>query len=196
MIGSQRTALAKPAKNLARIVFAGAVIGPCAIGLAAPAFASPCDPFTLSMTPQPQLSCPGPDAPPPAEPTPAAPDGANALASGPPTGYGPISSGPAPPQVPGQAPYVPPVNPDGNQNTGQLSYLRSLWHEFHNGVPSDLLYGPSDGAPGTPIAPLPPGAPPPPGMPGAPTSGVALDPGTTLAPAPSPAPATPVPPIP
>jgi len=36
---------------------------------------------------------------------------------------------------------------------GQLSYLRQIWREFHNGVPSDLIYGPQ---PPDPAAPLPP----------------------------------------
>jgi hypothetical protein len=74
MSGSQRTALVTSGTNLARIVFAGAIIGGCAVGLATHADADPgnCDPFYLSMTPQPVLSCAGPDAAPPdAQPTPA-----------------------------------------------------------------------------------------------------------------------------
>jgi hypothetical protein len=64
------------ASKYAGICFAGAVLAGCALGLAANAQADDnCDPFLLSMTPQPVLSCQAPDvAPPPAEvPPPAEP---------------------------------------------------------------------------------------------------------------------------
>jgi hypothetical protein len=155
MIGTQHTASPFWGINLARIVFAGAIVGSCAVGLAVRANASPCDPLGLSMTPQPQLSCTSPDSAPPADGTPA-PGPVNNAAGPPPPG--------APP-APGQPPYVPPVvNPDGTQSYGQLGFLRQVWHEFHNGVPSELLYGPDpdQGPPGSPIPPSPPAAPVPP----------------------------------
>jgi hypothetical protein len=146
MTGWQRTApLITSAINVAGIVFAGAVVGSCAVGLAAQAYASPCDPLTMSMTPQPVLSCPAPAAP-PADGSPVA---------------GPVSDvagGPQPGALPapGEAPYVPPVvGEDGTQSYGQLGYLRQIWHEFHNGVPSDLIYGPMP----MPSAPPPPSDP-------------------------------------
>ena len=58
---------AQKAGKYAGIFFAGAVLAGCALGLAANAQADNCDPFLLSMTPQPVLSCQAPDAPPPAE---------------------------------------------------------------------------------------------------------------------------------
>jgi hypothetical protein len=64
------------ASNYARMAIAGAVIAGSALGFAANAAADDnCDPFMLSMTPQPVLSCQAPDvAPPPAEvPPPAEP---------------------------------------------------------------------------------------------------------------------------
>ena len=69
MTEPQRTALTS-AINVAKIAFAGAIIGGCAVGLAAQAYAdsgSDCNPLYLSMTPQPVLSCPGPDAAPPGD---------------------------------------------------------------------------------------------------------------------------------
>jgi len=79
MTEPQRTALVTSAIDVARIGFtariafagaiasAAAIIGGCAVGLAAQAYADPgsCDPLMLSMTPQPVLSCAGPDAAPP-----------------------------------------------------------------------------------------------------------------------------------
>ena len=68
MTGSKRTALITSGKNAARILAAGAVIAGCSVGLAAQAVADNCDPFLLSMTPQPVLSClPPPEQAPPAE---------------------------------------------------------------------------------------------------------------------------------
>jgi hypothetical protein len=138
--------------NVARVVFAGAIVGSCAFGLAARADASPCDPATLAMTPQPQLSCPGPDAAPPPDGSPVAGPVTN-IADPPPPGALP---------VPVQQPSVPPVvGADGTQSYGQLGYLRQIWHDFHNGVPSDLFGGPppsstvSPPAPGDPLL-LPP----------------------------------------
>ena len=142
MTGSQRTApLITSAINVARIVFAGAVVGSCAVGLTARAYASPCDPVGLSMTPQPVLSCPSPDSAPPADGSPVA---------------GPVSDvagRPAPGALPppGEPPYVPPVvGEDGTQSYGQLGYLREIWHEFHNGVPSEFIYGPAPTDPALP----------------------------------------------
>ena len=70
MNGAQRTARIAPVINVATIVFVGAIVGGSALGLAAAAYASPCDPVTMSMTPQPVLSCPGPDVATPAEGSP------------------------------------------------------------------------------------------------------------------------------
>ncbi len=69
MTRSKRTALITSGKNAARIAFAGAVIGGCSVGLAAQAVGDSgnCDPFLLSMTPQPVLSCLPPEPAPPAE---------------------------------------------------------------------------------------------------------------------------------
>ena len=116
MSRSQRTL------NAAGIVLAGGIAGSFAVGLAVPAYASPCDPIGLAMTPQPVLSCPSPGAAPPADGAPAP---------------GPVDNVAAPP-------YVPPVDAgDGPPPLSQLGYLREIWHEFHNGVPTDLLYGPA-----------------------------------------------------
>jgi hypothetical protein len=59
--------------RLTRTVVAGAVMAGGAVGLAASASADDnCDPFMLSMTPQPVLSCQAPDvAPPPDQAQPA-----------------------------------------------------------------------------------------------------------------------------
>ncbi|MDT5135763.1 MAG: hypothetical protein QOD58_25 [Mycobacterium sp.] len=87
MSRSQCTDLIASGINVARIAFAGAIIGGCAVGLAAHAGADPgnCDPFYLSMTPQPVLSCAGPDvAPPPDAPPMPAP--VDAVAVPPPPG--------------------------------------------------------------------------------------------------------------
>jgi hypothetical protein len=58
------------ASKYAVISFAGAVLAGCALGMAANAQADDnCDPFLLSMTPQPVLACQAPDvAPPPDQP--------------------------------------------------------------------------------------------------------------------------------
>jgi len=56
------------ASKYAVISFAGAVLAGCALGMAANAQAD-CDPFLLSMTPQPVPACQAPDvAPPPDQP--------------------------------------------------------------------------------------------------------------------------------
>jgi hypothetical protein len=52
------------ARKYAGICFASAVLAGCALGLA-PTAQADCDPFLLSMTPQPVLSCEAPDVPPP-----------------------------------------------------------------------------------------------------------------------------------
>ena len=88
-----------PAITLARLAVTGAVIGGCAVGLAGPAAASSgsdCNPFYMSMTPQPVLSCPGPDAGPPADAPP---------------GPGPVNDVAGPPPPAGPAPGQPPVTP-------------------------------------------------------------------------------------
>ena len=115
--------MSRLAVSAAGIVFAGAVAGTC---FAARAYASPCDPIGLAMTPQPVLSCVNPN------PAPSA-DGAPA--------------------------YVPPVaSGNGPSPLSQLGYLMDIWHEFHNGVPTDLLYGPApmDAAPLPPEGPVAP----------------------------------------
>ncbi|MGB8504638.1 hypothetical protein [Mycobacterium sp.] len=69
---------------------------------------------------------------------------------------GPVSdvAGRPPPGAlppPGEPPYVPPVvGEDGTQSYGQLGYLREIWHEFHNGVPSEFIYGPAPTDPALP----------------------------------------------
>src|ERR1700739_805896 len=105
MTEPQRTALITSAINGARIAFAGAIVGGCAVGLAAQADAdsgSDCNPLYLSMTPQPVLACLGPDAAPPADGSPV-PGPVNDVAS-PPT--------PGAPPPPGQPPSAPPVVTD------------------------------------------------------------------------------------
>jgi len=147
MSRSQRTAPLASAVKAAGIVFAGVVMGSCAVSSAARAYASPCDPLGLAMTPQPVLSCLDADAGPPTDGAPAT--GAVDSVAAPPAG--------APP-APGQPPYVPPVaDGDAPPPLGQLGYLREIWHEFHNGVPTDLIYGPAPtDAPPPPEGPLPP----------------------------------------
>ena len=129
---------------MAGIVFAGVIVGIVRTCFAAPAYASPCDPIGLAMTPQPVLSCANPNPAPSADVAPAT---------------GPVNNIAAPPSsAPGQPPYVPPVaTGNGPPPLSQLGYLREIWHEFHNGVPTDLLYGPAP-AP-TDAAPLPPEGP-------------------------------------
>ncbi|MFG1933265.1 hypothetical protein ACGFK1_21865 [Mycobacterium sp. NPDC048908] len=57
------------ASKYAGMTFVGAVLAASALGLAANAQADNCDPFLLSMTPQPVLACQAPDvAPPPDQP--------------------------------------------------------------------------------------------------------------------------------
>ena len=162
MNGPQRRARTAPAIKLARLVFAGAVIGGTAVGFAPDAYASPCDPLTMSMTPQPVLSCPAPNAvsPPDAPP----PDGASVAMMPVPVPAPANAGGPAPANAlppPGQAPGVPPVvDENGNPASygSQGSYFKEIWHEFHNGVPSDLLFAPAP-APDPAAPPPPPGAP-------------------------------------
>ena len=82
----QRMALFDSAINAARIALASAVLGGCAVGLAARADAdsgSDCNPLYLSMTPQPVLACSNPDAAPPADGSPA-PGPVSAVAAPPP----------------------------------------------------------------------------------------------------------------
>jgi hypothetical protein len=67
MTGSTRTAVITSGKNAAKIAFASAVIAGCSVSLAGQAVADNCDPFLLSMTPQPVLSCLPPEQAPPAE---------------------------------------------------------------------------------------------------------------------------------
>ena len=56
------------ASKYAGISFVGAVLAGYALGLAANAQADDnCDPFLLSMTPQPVLACQAPDVAPPAD---------------------------------------------------------------------------------------------------------------------------------
>ncbi|OBF20648.1 hypothetical protein [Mycobacterium sp. ACS4331] len=121
-------------KNLARVAVSGIVgVGLMGVGVMVvpqAAAESPCIPETMAMSPQPVLSCPGQVAAPFPKsaplPAPGAPPSGNGL------------------PAPGQAPYIPPVtNQDGTQTTfDQGGYLGDLWGQFHNGVPSDLIYGP------------------------------------------------------
>jgi hypothetical protein len=84
-----RTALITSAHKMAGIVLAGAIIGGCAVGLAARAAADPdCNPFYLSMTPQPVLACTAADAGPPAA-GPPAPGPVNDVPGPPPPGAPP-----------------------------------------------------------------------------------------------------------
>lgn len=143
--------------HVARIAFAGALAGSCAVGLACQASGSPCDPDTMRMTPQPVLSCPDPDASPPPPQLRGAPVAGGSFT---PTASGVMGSAPADPgapafPAPGQAPNVPPVvNADGSQTFGQGGgYLGDIWDQFHNGVPSDLIYGPVSGDPAAPPPP-------------------------------------------
>jgi hypothetical protein len=86
------------ASKYAGICFAGAVLAGCALGLAANAQADNCDPFLLSMTPQPVLSCQAPDvAPPPDQPA-VAP--VNDVAVPPPAEPGPFGDVQAAPPLP------------------------------------------------------------------------------------------------
>jgi hypothetical protein len=75
MTEPQRMSLMTSAIKVAGIAFAGAVIGGCAVGVAAQVQADPgnCDPLLASMTPQPILSCNAPDGPPPPADVPPAP---------------------------------------------------------------------------------------------------------------------------
>ena len=63
MTGSQRAA---------RVIFASAIIGGCAVGLAAQSHAEPggCDPMARSMTPHQPSACDAPLPPPPGEDAP------------------------------------------------------------------------------------------------------------------------------
>jgi hypothetical protein len=145
--GSPRTAPLTSAINAARVAFACAAVGSCAVGFAAVATASPCDPMTLAMTPQPQLSCPVPEAAPPADGTP--------VAAPPPVTGSDVTGPPLPDALPppGEAPHIPPVvGEDGAPATsyGQGGYLGQIWNEFHNGVSSELIYGSTPGGPAPP----------------------------------------------
>jgi hypothetical protein len=83
-----------------QVSFVGAVLAGSTLGLAAGTAHADCDPFLLSMTPQPVLSCQAPDVPPPpAEPAPLdapAPD-APPVAVPPPAEPGPFGEVQAPP---------------------------------------------------------------------------------------------------
>jgi hypothetical protein len=155
MTGSVRSA-----RTAARIVFVGAIVGSSAVGLATQASAaSQCDPLTLSMTPQPALSCPDPYAASPEDPPPV-PDPVNFVGGPPPQGAPPAPGQPLPDAfpAPGQPPGVPPVvGADGapTQSFDQGGYLKDIWGEFHNGVPSDLVFGSPPPDPALP--PPPPG---------------------------------------
>jgi len=80
------------ASKFVGIAFAGAVLVGCALGQAANAQADDnCDPFMLSMTPQPVLSCQAPEiAPPPAEVPPPAEPGPFGYAEAAPVPDGPV----------------------------------------------------------------------------------------------------------
>jgi hypothetical protein len=162
MTGSQRTALTVSAIAATRIVFLGAILGGSALGLSTTASAaSQCDPLTLSMTPQPALSCPDPYAASPADPPPV-PDPANFVGGPPPQGAPPPPGQPLPDAfpAPGQPPGVPPVVGDDGaptQSFGQGGYLKDIWGQFHNGVPSDLVFGSPPPAPDPALPPPPPG---------------------------------------
>lgn len=155
MIESQPPTFRHAAIRAGGIVMTTMVGGLCAVGLAPRASGSPCDPVGLSMTPQPVLSCSQPDAVPPGDTA--------AIAPGPVNG---VANSPGALPAPGQPPYVPPVtNPDGTQSYGQLGFLREIWHEFHNGVPSEFIPGPMP-PPTNAVEPPPAGpAPPPPSTP-------------------------------
>ncbi|WP_142392639.1 hypothetical protein [Mycobacterium sp. 3519A] len=90
------------AGKYAGITFVGAVLAGSAVGFAATAQADNCDPFLLSMTPQPVLACqaPAPDVPPPPDQPAAAPvnDVAPPLPAEvpPPAEPGPFGEEPAP----------------------------------------------------------------------------------------------------
>ncbi len=121
----QRATLIAPAITIALSICGGSITG-----LVAGAHASPCDPITMSMTPQPVLSCP--------DPAPAAPI---VGASGP----VPVDGAPLPDALPpaGQAPAIPPTfNADGSQSFGQDGFLGDVMNQFGNGVPGEFIYGP------------------------------------------------------
>jgi hypothetical protein len=102
MTESQRTGLASAATRAARIAVAGAIVGGCAVGLAVQAGAdsgSGCDPFYLSMTPQPVLSCSGPEVAPPPDVLPA-PVPVDDVAGPPPPDALPSAGDPLPPPPP------------------------------------------------------------------------------------------------
>jgi hypothetical protein len=126
-------------QRVAHLAAALAVAAGSALGLATEAAASPCDPITMSMTPQPVLSCP--------DPAPAAPV---VGASGP----VPVDGVPLPDALPapGQAPAIPPTfNADGTQDFGGDGFIGDVMNQFGNGVPGEFIYGP--------MAPPPPPAP-------------------------------------
>jgi hypothetical protein len=126
-------------QRVAHLAAVLAVAGGTALALASQAQASPCDPITMSMTPQPVLSCP--------DPAPAAPV---VGASGP----VPVDGVPLPDALPapGQAPAVPPTfNADGTQDFGGDGFIGDVMNQFGNGVPGEFIYGP--------MAPPPPPAP-------------------------------------
>ena len=135
--------------NVAKLAFAGAIIGGGSLALAGQASATTggeWNQLALSAPPLTWLNVPL--APAPADP-PAPPDPA--------PGPAPAAVGPPPvPEVPAQ---------DQVYGAGQLGYLRQVWHEVHD-HPEDLVGGimPGDDAEapaGAPAGPqvLPPGTP-------------------------------------
>jgi hypothetical protein len=138
--------------NLAKIAFAGTIIGGGGLGLAAHAVAANDGRWDAPQTWAQHLPlAPVPDDPPvlPAPPT-----------------------GPPPPPPPGPPPVPAVPSNDQTQSPGQLGYLREIWHEFHQN-PNDAIAGltgagadSTDPAasppPGLPVAPQ--GPPPPPGF--------------------------------
>jgi hypothetical protein len=151
---------AMSAINVARLAFAGAIIGGGSLALAGQASASTGGEWDqLAHSAPPHTSAldvplaPAPDDPPV---PPAPPDT-------PPPGPAPAAGGPPP---------VPEVPIDQQvHGPGQLGYLRQIWHDFHD-HPEDVMGGvmpgdDSDAPPGAPTGSqqvLPPGTPPlPPG---------------------------------
>ena len=148
--GPQRTAPLTLVINIARVAFACAAPGIVRGGSRRSGLRVPCDPMTLAMTPQPQLSCPAPEAAPPADGAP--------IAAPPPVTGSDVTGPPLPDALPppGEAPHIPPVvGEDGAPTTsyGQGGYLGQIWDEFHNGVPRDVIYGPAPGGPAPPPSP-------------------------------------------
>jgi hypothetical protein len=153
MTGRQRKRTT-PSINTAKLAFTGTIVGGGILALAGQPSAAT-DQLAYSAPPQTWAVdvplAPAPDDP----PVPPAP---------PPPGPAPAAGGPPP---------VPQVPIDQQTTTsGQLGYLRQIWHEFHD-HPNDVIGGVTQGddpnapasAPTGSQPPLPPGAPAlPPGM--------------------------------